>query len=180
MLFSLRRNEQRMWVTVRSNCTAGLYMYTHVINVDTRAALYYYRRMLPKKAALQWTRVTWLTYTYSTINFLFLTSSVTSSIVHLMQIWFDYEQGIIDFVTDVHFGNCGRTCVTWHVHAGCGHFKHMVWNEFSFMSLIKTFLRSQRNLMHLTVIILIVDEKRWICVHMHFYSFKFNKVLQQH
>jgi len=52
----------------------------------------------------------------------------------LMETWFDLTSNIIDATIDQWQDNM-RSCVC----AGDGHFKHMLWNEPSFMLFIRTF-----------------------------------------
>jgi len=51
-----------------------------------------------------------------------------------MQTWFDFDQDIINAAIDQWCDHL-RSCV----HAGGGHFEHMLWNECSFTWFIGTF-----------------------------------------
>ena len=52
----------------------------------------------------------------------------------LMQTWFDFEQNVIDAAID-QWRNRSRSCV----HAGGGHFEHMLWNCLFALWFIRTF-----------------------------------------
>ena len=52
----------------------------------------------------------------------------------LMQTWFDFDQDIIDATIDQ-----WRDRLRSRVHAGGGHFEHMLWNECSFLWFFGTF-----------------------------------------
>ena len=52
----------------------------------------------------------------------------------LMETWFDLTSNIIDATID-QWQDHLRSCVC----AGGGHFKHLLWNECSFMLFVRTF-----------------------------------------
>jgi len=52
----------------------------------------------------------------------------------LMQTWFDFDQNVTNIATDQWRDRLG-SCAS----AGGGHFAYMLWNECSFIWLIKTF-----------------------------------------
>jgi len=65
------------------------------------------------------------------------------------------------------------------VRSGSGHFEHMLWNNCLFV-LCGSSEHFVKLLMQFCAFYGYFVVKSWICLHMHFRCFKFNKVVSEH